>query len=382
MSSGHKVCIIGGGIQGVCTAYYLAKRGCTNVTILEGSSVAAGASGKAGGLLALDWHGPTTASLAELSYKLHSQLADEHDGRSKWGYRALDTLSVSADVTKSKSGAKTKPLKNGHQQSFAWLSKEALREGSVLGSRETTAQVHPGLFTPAIAEIVKQQGVRVIVATAKAFERSADGSTMSVKAETQEGEQVSVEGVTDLAVCAGPWTGQLLQRFGIDGGRANDIVGSRAHSVVIRPPEGKVLPAQALFTSVKEGNRLHEPEIYNRPDNTAYACGPTDKSALPELAKDVQVDAKAADAILGQVGGLSPEYLDACGGGATVVAKQACFLPVGSGDPVIDKIGDKVFVAAGHSCWGITNGPATGLVMAELILDGKASSADISALSR
>ena len=32
---------------------------------------------------------------------------------------------------------------------------------------------------------------------------------------------------------------------------------------------------------------------------------------------------------------------------------------------------------AGHSCWGILNGPATGLVMAELIAEGKASSVDI-----
>ena len=32
---------------------------------------------------------------------------------------------------------------------------------------------------------------------------------------------------------------------------------------------------------------------------------------------------------------------------------------------------------AGHSCWGILNGPATGLVMAELIAEGTASSIDI-----
>lgn len=33
--------------------------------------------------------------------------------------------------------------------------------------------------------------------------------------------------------------------------------------------------------------------------------------------------------------------------------------------------------AAGHSCWGILNGPATGLVMAELIAEGKPKSVDI-----
>ncbi|KAK4048915.1 hypothetical protein OIV83_004471 [Microbotryomycetes sp. JL201] len=377
MGQERKVCIIGGqvplGIQGVCTAYYLTKHGCKDVTILEGSCIAAGASGKAGGLLALDWHGPNTSSLAALSYSLHKQLAKDHDGQSKWGYRALDTLSVSADLTLSRSGKTNKPIKD--QDSFQWLNKDALRGGSVLGSRETTSQVHPGLFTPAMAEIAQKQGAKIVIATAKGLSREADG-TMTVSAGTQDGEQLCIANVTDTVICAGPWTGKLLRKFGIDGGRAGDIVGSRAHSVVIAPPEGKTLPAQALFTSVKEGNRLHEPEVYCRPDNTAYACGPTDRSALPELAKDVKVDDKAVDSIIAQVGGLAPEYLKVERGGARVVARQACYLPVGSGDPVIDKLANNVYVAAGHSCWGILWGPATGYIMSELILSGKVSSAD------
>lgn len=96
--------------------------------------------------------------------------------------------------------------------------------------------------------------------------------------------------------------------------------------------------------------------LQNRPDNTAYACGPTDRSDLPELAKDVKVDARAAEAIIAQIGGLSPEYLGVNNGQATVVARQACYLPVGSGDPVIAKLEPGLYVGAGHSCWGITNG--------------------------
>lgn len=58
----QSVVIIGGGIIGTCTAYFtatLAKERGLDVAIklVEGSSIAAGASGKAGGLLAVDWHG-------------------------------------------------------------------------------------------------------------------------------------------------------------------------------------------------------------------------------------------------------------------------------------------------------------------------------------
>lgn len=38
-------------------------------------------------------------------------------------------------------------------------------------------------------------------------------------------------------------------------------------------------------------------------------------------------------------------------------------------------------LSTGHSCWGILNAPATGEAMAELILDGKSHTVDISALS-
>ena len=37
------------------------------------------------------------------------------------------------------------------------------------------------------------------------------------------------------------------------------------------------------------------------------------------------------------------------------------------------------YVATGHSCWGILNGPATGQAMAELIVYGSTKSLDISA---
>lgn len=39
-----------------------------------------------------------------------------------------------------------------------------------------------------------------------------------------------------------------------------------------------------------------------------------------------------------------------------------------------------VWVGSGLSCWGITQGPGTGKVLSEMILEGKAKSADVSML--
>jgi len=49
-----RVVICGGGVIGACTAYFLIRRG-IDVTVVERTEVAAAASGKAGGFLALDW---------------------------------------------------------------------------------------------------------------------------------------------------------------------------------------------------------------------------------------------------------------------------------------------------------------------------------------
>lgn len=71
-------------------------------------------------------------------------------------------------------------------------------------------------------------------------------------------------------------------------------------------------------------------------------------------------------------------------GEARVKAEQACFLPyTDDGVPVIGEVpGVKgCYVATGHSCWGILNGPATGAAMAELVIDGHSSIVDLEQFS-
>ena len=60
-----KVVILGGGLQGCASAYYLKQRGFEDVTIVERTSVAAAASGKGGGFLARGWGlGPDASAAA------------------------------------------------------------------------------------------------------------------------------------------------------------------------------------------------------------------------------------------------------------------------------------------------------------------------------
>lgn len=88
--NGSTVVIIGGGVVGLSTAYFLsrARKSGGSITIVDNASVlCAGASGKANGILGDYGFKPETESLGKLSWELHQHLASLHNGWAAWGYR-------------------------------------------------------------------------------------------------------------------------------------------------------------------------------------------------------------------------------------------------------------------------------------------------------
>ena len=120
-----------------------------------------------------------------------------------------------------------------------------------------------------------------------------------------------------------------------------------------------------------------EPEIYPRPGGEVYVCGVSSEEAPPGAADAVEATPGAAATLRGIAAQVSPSLLAK----APLLKAQACFLPVPNGDglPLIGALPgvEGAYVATGHSCWGILLAPATGLAMAELVLDGAAASVDL-----
>ncbi|KAL2349901.1 FAD dependent oxidoreductase [Cryomyces antarcticus] len=425
MASDKKnIVIIGGGIIGSTSAYFLTRHPAFNpalhtITLLEATKVAGGASGKAGGLLAL-WAYPT--SIVPLSYRLHAQLAKEHGGEELWGYRRVHVGQVECRGRSlpAKSSVKGKDREmdgqngtpNGKGEArvslqkrtrealgkltaagvpadLDWVDPDALCGYDEMGTPDTTAQVHPYQFTTSMASLAEEKGAKVILGSVTAINQRNDAVESVTYTDKTTGEKHTIP-ASDVVIAAGPWTKKVYPRA--------PISALRAHSVTIRPT--REVSAYALFTEIQLpidfANRSNEsnkksrrsaytqtvtPEIYARPKNEVYACGEGDTLVpIPPSSDAVQVDEQRCQDIVDYVGSISDELRD-----GEVTARQACYLPNvqarGSNGPLIGETGVKgLLMASGHTCWGIQNGPGTGKVISEFVFEGGAKSAQIGAL--
>ncbi|EER29972.1 hypothetical protein D8B26_007245 [Coccidioides posadasii str. Silveira] len=396
------IVVVGGGIIGSCIAYFLTRHPSYDssrhkVIILEATEIAGGASGKAGGLLAL-WAYPS--NIVPLSFRLHAQLAEEHNGKEKWGYRKVNCGQLMAHVlpkrtssTESSNKSSTKQavsLEKRTEEAIAllraagvpsdldWFDPLTLSGYEEMGDPGTTAQVHPYLFTTSMAKLAEEKGANVIFGLVTEIEQVENGASTVKYTEKETGESKSIS-ATDVVISAGPWTRSIFPRA--------PITALRAHSVVIRPT--RPVSPYAIFSSItlaadsasgRPSQTSSAPEIYARPDNTVYACGEGDRSVpLPSTTAEVEVDDSRCQTIINSVSVISPELRD-----GEVLARQACYLPNVAAKGIGPLIGPTdikgVYLAAGHTCWGIQNAPGTGKVMSEMIFDGEAKSAHISSL--
>ncbi|CAG8772132.1 3424_t:CDS:1, partial [Acaulospora colombiana] len=182
--------------------------------------------------------------------------------------------------------------------------------------------------------------------------------------------------VDTVIIAMGPWSGEALSWLAKKSGRAYQlpgVSGQRAHSIVLRPNVD--ISPHVCFVTLNLGHKYAEPEIYPRPDGEVYVSGECDESPLPDSAEEYIPNPTAIKNLKSNINTLSPDIL----GSATVVREQCCYMPISEDDkPLIGKVPwlDGVYLATGHSVWGILNSAGTGKVIAEMVLEGQTKFAD------
>jgi glycine/D-amino acid oxidase-like deaminating enzyme len=386
--------IAGAGVIGTSTAYYLSKLAATNqhytaasplrITLVDITGrIAPAASGKAGGFLALNWNDYSpVGKLARRSFALHEHLASSDElGSESIMYRRLTSASISIaersergqhTLMKKPSGKKLEGIEwvhpsNNHNLNNPTDNAELVTQTvtnnypssdidvvgiQILGDESTIAQVHPKMLCDSMWEAIqKNPHVKSNLIKGQIVDSvhdNEDGSLIGAKLL----DDTILDADAILYEC-GPWTKQ-----------GNCMLGVKYHSVII--PTSKVLNQSVFFDG------LGDPEVYPRPDSTAYCTGfPDDAITVTERPGEEEVRDEAVNRIVATLRKASGGTNGALGKDPEL--KQSCYLPTTlDGVPIIGPKSNKknCFIAAGHGCWGILLGPATGEAMASLLVNG------------
>mmetsp|Transcript_8536 Transcript_8536/g.12100 ORF Transcript_8536/g.12100 Transcript_8536/m.12100 type:complete len:246 (+) Transcript_8536:229-966(+) len=223
----------------------------------------------------------------------------------------------------------------------------------MMGTEETIAQVHPRKLCNALWNVASNAGCTLVQGRVVSPVHTDEGKLVGAK--LADGTVLDADA---LLFACGPWT-------------TNAMAGVKYHSVIV--PTSRVLSQSVFFDG------CGDPEVYPRPDSTAYLCGfPDPAVVVQEQPGEEEVRPEAVKRILDAVKEASGGIQEGAALGSESVVESSCYLPTtADGLPIMGELpeesagGAKCYVAAGHSCWGILLGPATGESMAHLIATGK-----------
>ena len=348
------------------------------------------AAGKAGGFLAKDWCVGAVHDLAQCSFELHAELAAEF-GAAHVGYRRVTTTSVSTQARATAAPGNSSKTYDGVPSWLGSPDSGVLPCGSgPLGTPSTTAQVHPARLTAALAEHATQCGCSIIEAQVLSVHRNpmstGAGAPPSYTIHTAGGGQHGP--YTDIVLGMGAWIEQANTWLpGVVPAGWRNV---KVHSVILQggapsvtkggqggaasPPKGvDATPSDSAFPPVMlfvhDGVQGLEPEVYPRPCGEVYTCDISSDTPVPDTPSAVVPDAGACEQLEAFLRGLGGGMSSA--GAFPLKAAQACYLPYSPDErPIVGPSHRHpgVYIGAGHSCWGILLGPATGLLLAHQIL--------------
>ena len=318
--------------------------------------------------------------MSQLSWRIHQELAEKFNGYQAWGYRRVTALNLTAEI-----GHRKCPRFEHKKFGTNWVDPNVIVSScDLLGSPNNCAQVTP---KPLVEILFQNSKANLVKAHLKSIIRSTDNDNRPRAVIVTDGEKDWEIVCDDVVFATGPWTGNVAQSvLSKDEANVTRVGGQRIHSLILRPPTQLEMSAHCLFVQLLiRGHSPSEPEFFARPDGTAFICGSADDEPIPSKANQVKIDSNSITELKKVASSISPQHFSTFEGSLTeVIAEQACYMPIPTGsssNPLIGTISPGIHVGAGHSVWGILLGPGTGKVLAEIITQGKAISADISRLT-
>ena len=360
--------VIGGGVMGCAILHNLAARGLSDAVLVERGVLAGGSTGRSQAILRMHYSNEVTTRLAWDSldiFRNFGETVGAPSGYVKTGYFVIvgeeDRAAMEANVGMQRAvGVDTSLVTAEDVREIAPML--ATADGEAFAYEPDSGYADPYSVTTGYANAAKERGARVLSETPALGIETAGGRVSAVLTERGRIE-------TPVAVvAAGPWSGQFLKSVGVD----LPLRPIRHQVIMLRRPQD-VVPEHPIIGDVVN-------DMSPRPDagNLTLIGVGEDEYAEPDTFNqgvDMPMVERTFRKLVGRMPGMSAALFR--GGWSGL------FTTTPDWHPILDRVDgiDGLYLAVGFSGHGFKLAPMIGVVMSELIAEGRASGVDISSLN-
>jgi sarcosine oxidase subunit beta len=359
------IVIIGGGVMGASTAYHLALRGQRNISLLEAEDFfGTGATGRCAGGVRYQFGTEVNIRLSLLSLPMLERFSDEIG--QEIDYRKTGYLFLLTRPDEVKIFTHNVELQNRLGADTQWLSGDDIRKWLPLMRLD---DVIAGSFNPSDGLVDPNSVVMGYIGAAQRLGVKTLTSTPVTGIEVQSGRIMAVytpEGTistSQIVDATGPWSGRTGRMAGIE--------------VPVSPVRRQWLTTTALpglppdFPFVIDFAR----SLYFHPEGQGLLTGMSNPNEPPGYDQNIDPDWELIhlEHAIQRLPLLETAGLASRLAGLYEVTPDAH--PILGKTPV-----EGYYIVTGFSGHGFMHGPISGKLMSEIILDGKASSLDVSML--
>jgi sarcosine oxidase subunit beta len=364
MSDTADVIVIGAGVQGASLAFHLASRG-ASVIVLERSTIAAGATGRSSGLVRMHYDLLAETRLAWASFPYFRDWAERVGGEcgfTKTGFLWIEPAyggdRLRANVAAHAAlGIETSIVDAAEMRRMA--PGLAVEDDEVAASEPQSGYADPSGTATAFLRAARDRGARLV--------QGAEVTAIPVVAGRVTGVETTRGSFAAPVVvnAAGGWAGRVAALAGLDAPITvwrHDTGYLGVPSTVDRPIPVVIDSAYGMYFR-PEGSEL---VLIGLEDHSGMGGSPDRDTSEA----DADFRDRATERIIRRVPGLIDGTFRTSHSGQDGLTPDQ--------RPILGAAGpDGFYLDCGHSGTGFKTAPAVGLGMSELILDGAATSVDI-----
>jgi sarcosine oxidase subunit beta len=364
------VVVVGGGIVGVASAYYLAERG-ADVTLFEKGSLGAGSTERSAGGIRAQFSTAVNVDLSLASMAVWERFEAEFGV--DIAYRRPGYLFLARTDETAERFRETVRMQNDRGVPSEVLDPATARERCP-GLREeafvaatyspTDGFADPGLALRGYSGAADAAGVTIRTKTPVTDVHRSAGRVVGVEA---DGERVDADYVVNAA---GAWSARIAEMAGVD-----LPVAPRRRQVLVVDPETEIPESVPLTIDLETGS-------YFRPERDGAALvgghfSGEDPDADPDRYGE-SVDLDWAATAIERAADVATYF-----GPDSRIRRGWAGLYAVTPDhhPIVEETLPGLLTATGFSGHGFQHAPATGQVVAELAFDGEPSLVDVSDLA-